>query len=201
MQGHDQKEQDAVKMNRRKFLTRTGAGLVIASIPAKSVWASSNGLAGSIIASGHGSDFAGGSTMKFESPGYFRNTATSQNSRKFRDVFGGDLIDMHLMNHPKRTEATLGDVLNNPGGSFGNRNGNKQGKLGGSGNINFLLVGMYLNAFFSGRDPSDRIYYPIAFGHPFQTPEHFASHIYRATVQNPGQMSALFGDIITTWHN
>jgi hypothetical protein len=39
---------------RRKFLKRVTAGVVIASIPGRSAW---TGIAGSIVASGHGSDF------------------------------------------------------------------------------------------------------------------------------------------------
>ena len=42
--------------SRRKFLQKSSAGVVIASLPAKSVWA--NGIAGSIVASGHSSDWA-----------------------------------------------------------------------------------------------------------------------------------------------
>jgi hypothetical protein len=207
MHGHDQKEQDTSKLNRRKFLTRAGTGLVIASLPATSVWASSNGLAGSIIASGHGSDFARGFKMKFESPGYFMNTETAMNNQQFESVFGGPLIDAYQMNHPNRMTATLGDVLNNPGSSFGkesDRKGKKgsDGKLGGTSNINFLLVGMYLNAVFSGDEPTDRIYYPIAGpGRPFADPGVFAKHIYNAAQENTFAMSSLFGSIITTWHN
>lgn len=52
--------------SRRKFLTRATAGAVLATIPAKSVWAT--GLTNSIVASGHGSDFAGGKDIKLKSP-------------------------------------------------------------------------------------------------------------------------------------
>ena len=42
---------------RRTFLKRASAGVVIASIPGRSAWA---GISGSIVASGHGSDFEQG---------------------------------------------------------------------------------------------------------------------------------------------
>ncbi len=187
MQGHDPKDQNAAKMNRRKFLTRTGAGLVIASIPARSVWASSGGLTQSIVASGHGSDFANGHDIKLESPGYFKNTATSQNKLRFIDVFGGPPIGVNA----KDFNATLGDVLDQPG----------KKKLGGPANINFNLVGIYLNAFFSGSSPFDRIYYPIV-GHdkPFATFQQFAFYLYDQAMASPESTSAALGNLITPYH-
>jgi hypothetical protein len=52
--------------SRRKFLTRASVGAVLATIPAKSVWAT--GLTNSIVASGHGSDFAGGKDLALKLP-------------------------------------------------------------------------------------------------------------------------------------
>ncbi|EHR41678.1 hypothetical protein [Alishewanella jeotgali] len=187
MQGHDPKDQNAAKMNRRKFLTRTGAGLVIASIPARSVWASSGGLTQSIVASGHGSDFANGHQLKLESPGYFRNRATSQNNLLFINVFGGPPIGVAAKNY----NATLGDVLKNPGSK----------KLGGPANINFNLVGVYLNAFFSGSAPFDRIYYPIVGpDKPFATFQQFAFYLYEQATSSPESTSAALGNLITQYH-
>ena len=97
MQGNNLKDQDAAKLNRRKFLTRAGVGLVVASLPAKSVWASSNGLAQSIVASGQGSEFTNSKPIKLKSSGFWGNTGggSAKNnvpelSLLFRNVFKGD---------------------------------------------------------------------------------------------------------------
>ena len=47
---------------RRKFLTKSAAAVVVGSIPSRSIWA--NGITNSIVASGNGSDFAGGRDIK-----------------------------------------------------------------------------------------------------------------------------------------
>ena len=52
--------------SRRQFLTRAAVGAALATIPAKSVWAT--GLTNSIVASGHGSDFAGGTPLILKLP-------------------------------------------------------------------------------------------------------------------------------------
>ncbi|WP_339722163.1 hypothetical protein [uncultured Paraglaciecola sp.] len=51
---------------RRKFLKRASATAVVGAIPAKSVWAT--GVANSIVASGHGSDFAYGRDLELLGP-------------------------------------------------------------------------------------------------------------------------------------
>jgi hypothetical protein len=51
---------------RRTFLKRASATAVVGAIPAKSVWAT--GITNSIVASGHGSDFADGRDIKLLSP-------------------------------------------------------------------------------------------------------------------------------------
>jgi hypothetical protein len=51
---------------RRTFLKRASATAVVGAIPAKSVWA--NGITNSIVASGHGSDFAHGVPIELLSP-------------------------------------------------------------------------------------------------------------------------------------
>jgi hypothetical protein len=51
---------------RRTFLKRASATAVVGAIPAKSVWAT--GITNSIVASGHGSDFADGRDIELLSP-------------------------------------------------------------------------------------------------------------------------------------
>ncbi|MDP4528100.1 hypothetical protein Q3O59_03530 [Alkalimonas delamerensis] len=182
--------------SRRKFLMRTGAGIVIASLPARSVWAGSGGIAQSIVASGHGSDFANGVPVKLQSPGYFMNSLTSQNHRRFVDVFGGapfNRTGTPYSSLKSGHNATLGDILNSAG------NGN--GKLGGPGNINFHLVGIYLNAYFSALgEPA--MYYPII-GHdkPFADDIAFATYLYQQALdQGPSIYGGALGQLIDHNH-
>ena len=65
---------------RRTFLKRVTAGVVIASIPGRSAWA---GIAGSIVASGHGSDFnQGAQTVLLDAC-----AVAARISGKFKDFF------------------------------------------------------------------------------------------------------------------
>jgi hypothetical protein len=75
---------------RRTFLKRASATAVVGAIPAKSVWAT--GITNSIVASGHGSDFADGRDIKLLSPCSIL-TLLSENSGanldlNFSQVFG-----------------------------------------------------------------------------------------------------------------
>ena len=75
---------------RRTFLKRATATAVVGAIPAKSVWAT--GITNSIVASGHGSDFADGRDIKLLSPCSIL-TALSENpganlNLNFSQVFG-----------------------------------------------------------------------------------------------------------------
>jgi hypothetical protein len=68
---HPKGTESAVSKNtksnmRRTFLKRASATAVVGVIPAKSVWAT--GITNSIVASGHGSDFADGRDIKLLSP-------------------------------------------------------------------------------------------------------------------------------------
>ena len=68
--------------SRRKFLQKTSAGVLIASIPAKSVWANGGdgGILNSIAASTHASGWTGG-CMYLLSHGYWRSKNGRERSR------------------------------------------------------------------------------------------------------------------------
>lgn len=172
MQGNNLKDQDASKLNRRKFLTRAGAGFVIASLPAKSVWASPAGITGSIPASGNGSQLSTVPPLALLSPGFVKNKmlsiksgnktiTTADGNLKFKTIFGGNLF----ANGANRHDATFLQILNNPGSG-------KSG-LGGSGNINIFLITMYMNAKYTGQF---NINYPII------SPSGFSS-LYKLAVE------------------
>lgn len=183
--------------SRRNFLTKATAGLVIASIPARSVWASGGGIAQSIIASGHGSDFAEGNPLKLLSPGYWMNHHTHFHALKFVDVFGGRPFDtsgisclvVKLSNTPGDIkELTFGDVLT------------AKGKMGykGAGNCNFHMVGMYLNAinhgFFNLNFPV------IGPGQPFPDAPAFAAYLFAKASQNANALGSELSAMIDNYH-
>lgn len=63
MSDRESKQTNKQLLVRRKFLTKSAAAaVVVGSIPSRSVWA--NGITNSIVASGHGSDFAGGKDIE-----------------------------------------------------------------------------------------------------------------------------------------
>ena len=88
------------RSSRRTFLTRASAGVLMASLPAKSVWASGGNVAGSIIASGNSSDWAGGNPIHLRSHGYWK-THINKNGydpleirkKTFKNVFGSQPTD------------------------------------------------------------------------------------------------------------
>jgi len=203
MQGHDQKEQDNTKLNRRKFLTRAGAGLVIASLPAKSVWASEHcGVANSICASGHGSDFANGATMALLSPGYFHKESNlgSLASLDFQEMFGGPLFT----NAANKSTATFLYILNNAGG--GGEVKSNSGKVGGSSNVNRFMVNLVANAYYDGMK---NIHYPILPSRRLNPPgiptieelKTFARGLYLSAESNgPDAMGDALSKMITDYH-
>jgi len=183
--------------SRRSFLTKATTGLVIASIPARSVWASGGGIAQSIIASGHGSDFAQGNPLQLLSPGYWMNHHTHFHALKFADVFGGRPFDKNgfaslvvvTSKQPRSIrEITFGDILT------------AQGKLGfkGISNCNFHMVGMYLNAINHGKFG---LYFPvIGDGQPFSTAEAFAAYLYSKASSNPSALGSELSSMIDNYH-
>jgi hypothetical protein len=125
--------------SRRKFLTRATIGAALATIPAKSVWAT--GLTNSIVASGHGSDFAGGRTLVLRSPDYWLtsnvpelNVPYSQLTytsfpvihRSLRRLFSskeGLLLLRHLLGDRAQLENFIKFTLQGAVGNF--KHGNK----------------------------------------------------------------------------
>ena len=151
--------------SRRKFLKRTSAGAILASLPAASVWGQDSLIAGSIAASGTGSDYAGGSSIALLSPGYWKNhtqewgvvsiTASYYsytNSKPFGYGISGSLMkdsDGNVLSDTDMQNLTLLKILQNPGG--GNGEGNIKGKFAGPGNINCYIAEMILNAANHGK--------------------------------------------------
>ncbi len=175
--------------SRRKFLTKATAGLVVASLPARSVWASGGGIAQSIVASGNGSDFAGGIKIAVLSPGYWMNHEKQFHAINFHTVFGGCCFDKN--GRPiLPTSTTFGQILL--------PTAKKATNTKGVGNCNFHMVGMYLNALNHG---SFGINYPVVgFGQPFATMSDFARYLYSKAMQNPSALGRELSAIIDEYH-
>jgi len=124
--------------SRRTFLTRATIGAGLVTIPAKSVWAT--GLTNSIVASGHGSDFAGGRPLVLQSPDYWLtsgvpelNVAYSQLTytsfpvihHSLRQVFDneeGQLLLRHLLGDRAPLAHFIEFILHGQVGSFTHEN-------------------------------------------------------------------------------
>lgn len=149
--------------SRRKFLTKASVGIVVASLPARSVWASSGGVAQSIVASGHGSDFAEGKCIQLLSHGGWKNKC-GQNpflETKFQTVFGTYKKPFVKSGKSGKSNPTLREVLTSE-------------KIYDS--RSFQIICMYLNAKFNGQYG---IVYPIiGINKPFATLQDFANYLY-----------------------
>jgi hypothetical protein len=160
---------------RRKFLRRASTAAVIASIPAKSVWAT--GMTNSMVASGHGSDMAGGNSIHLVKPHKWVKYANNHQldsgflDQKFSMLFGGapikngshELFDDWL---------TVRQVLTTKkqDGKF---------KYAGPNNLNRLMISTVLSAKYSGHFQA---FYPVVgYKKPFPDVTTFARKVYGMT--------------------
>lgn len=189
---------------RRKFLTRTGTGLLIASIPAKSVWAQS--IAGSIAASGHSSDWAEGEAMTLQSHGHWYHP-----NRGVHDASGitsNDSANLLLGSF----KEMFGSPLDGNSNDFQLWQGLAAGDNGRKGekeeNVHMQMITLWLNAAYtdinnytSGFDKP--FYYPIigSGGGQFSSKEAFAQHLYSLAAPLPGAAGYDFGCLISNYHS
>jgi hypothetical protein len=173
---------------RRTFLKRATAGAVIASIPGRSAWA---GIAGSIVASGHGSDFNQGACTHLLNYNEFARSYYTND--KFIDIFGGNPFNMSAMVRP--ITKTNGKVPNyrirgilewesatDSSGAPIDASGRK-----GINDINIGLIVMYLNAVNHGYYG---IEYPVLNQHGGSASA-FAAYLYREALADPATIGTL----------
>ncbi|MFC4700126.1 hypothetical protein ACFO4O_08170 [Glaciecola siphonariae] len=173
---------------RRKFLQKASAGALIATIPAKSVWAT--GLTNSVVASGHGSDMAGGNSLVVKRPWYWVNRLSHLNQHildlKFSDLFGGA---------PYQTTHTFFDgaltirqVL-----AFTNDSGHYV--YAGPSNFNRLMISAYLSAVYSDSAAFD-VHFPVI-GHNRSYPDDrvFAKKLYKMANGSPSSFALELGKL------
>jgi len=199
----DKLDSNVNSQNRRRFVKKAAVGAALVSLPVRSVWA--NGITNSIVASGHGSDWANNQTLKLQGPDYWAANIPSMDANmKFKDVFEAKAIkgysdssDYNIKSDgsPETTgnKRTLNDILtltNNP---------SRQGKakhLAGPNDYNRLLVAMYLNALY-GAGGSFDVEYPVANGRPFANAKEFAMHLYSITSATPDTSATALASLIS----
>jgi hypothetical protein len=155
---------------RRTFLKRTTAVALIAFIPGRSAWA---GIAGSIVASGHGSDFNQGKSTVLQNQRYFKHIADDYKDLTFYEVFG---------EYPFKDN---GSIRNNDL-KFSSILKTRKKDERGEGFINVALVVMYLNAIEHNQHG---IYYPVLDQYDGNAIA-FAQYLYDSTVDNPRQAAS-----------
>ena len=173
---------------RRTFLKRATAGAVIASIPGRSAWA---GIAGSIVASGHGSDWSQNTCTEILSHGFWHKGEqwAVSTSTTFKSAFGGEPIDPS----DNATGKTLLQVLNS--------SGNGPTGLGGPANVNVHMAAMYLTAAHFAANPvpnSLGIFYPAVQQHGSLAA--YGSYLYAEASAAPSTVGLLLSNTIENYH-
>ena len=193
-----EKQNNVSKTSRRRFIQRSAIGATILSLPAKSVWA--NGITNSIVASGHGSDWASGQNISLENPWFWKNNLTqAELSETFSAVFGGDAIKRNGSKHD--SGVTLFDILDVLNTKGEDRSGAQKDLVGKKG-YNIFMIAMYLNAKYGKSDVNQyNIYYPVANGRPFMDEYEFASHLYSVTNATYQSSAQELKQIIKQDHN
>ncbi|MCC5825852.1 hypothetical protein [Alkalimonas sp.] len=194
MEMKDQNVTKSTSQSRRKFLMRTGVGLVVASLPARSVWAGSGGIAQSIVASGHGSDFANGQCLHLKSSGFFGNNGNgsqansfAETAARFTDIFPGHPLDLPPNPSKPIDEILMADVLQ------------VNGEFIGSTKINRFMAAVYMNAVYHGQFG---IYFPVIGSSPsLQTASDMANYLWNlASHNNTAVLSKEFEDLVNNRH-
>jgi hypothetical protein len=181
---------------RRTFLKRATAGAAIVSIPGRSAWATVNG---SVVASGHGSGSTTVGCHQILSPGSWKNKWANNwglvpTNRPFKLAFGGNAIKSVDANG-KPTEyfadtLTLSNVLNINGQGYK-----------GPGNVNFHMVGIYLNAANHGATLGDQtINYPVLDDAHGGSLSSFGIWLYSQTLTNAEGLGATLSQMVDDYH-
>lgn len=169
---------DTSAQTRRNFLVKSskgvGAGLLMAALPTKSVWAT--GIGNSMAASGHGSDLGGAVSLRIRGRNYLLNNVASFDlDQTFENVFG--IRAFRGANNTYGADVTLRMVL-----SGVDANNVTDNQLRGPGNLNRNMARVYLNAIYHN---GIQIVYPIldlSNLPPFDTAVNFANYLANSAV-------------------
>ncbi|WP_158971615.1 hypothetical protein [Paraglaciecola sp. L3A3] len=128
---------------RRTFLKRASAGAVIASIPGRSAWAT---IAGSVVASGHGSNNIPSTSVApiaLLSHGFWKQRLHPTRNNGRRGSHRADNVAFNSVFTASSITDTFYEVL-----------------TGSQDNVHFQMVAMYLNAKYHG---TLGINYPVVY--------------------------------------
>ncbi|MCC5853628.1 MAG: hypothetical protein JJU30_12365, partial [Alkalimonas sp.] len=154
----------------------------------------SGGIAQSIVASGHGSDFANGQCLHLKSSGFFGNNGNGaqsqsfpENNLRFIDIFPGTPFDLPPMPSKAVSDITMSDVLQ------------VNGEFIGSTKINRFMAAVYMNAVYHGQYG---IYFPILGSSPtLQTANDLANYLWNlANENNTAVLSKEFESLVNNNH-
>ncbi|GGW53308.1 hypothetical protein [Alishewanella tabrizica] len=154
MQGNNLKDQDASKLNRRKFLTKTGASFFIASMPAKSVWGAcsvSGALSGNLSQNNDRHDCEMPRIVGGRSPGGWKNYESGNNRPGKVKAFFANSTDLTFTCYDKEVKLVKSFILPLPADLVSGVRTIEDGlKFNGTGDNNILchLSAVYLNAYF-----------------------------------------------------
>ncbi len=218
-------EMDELKSNssasRRKFVKRAAAGTALLILPARSVWA--NGTVNSIVASGHGSDWASGERIMLRSHGYWKRNIPNSDKVAFNSIFGLEAVDDsgNLINLPIYSGGFKKPKLHYFLKSEGDRDvkivgvtnntevfvkqtretdtpGNPVNKfdLSGPNNVNCHIVSMYLNAKYHGMHG---VHYPVLAS--FGSLQNYVDYLSGLYSSNAGKLGIELAAIIDQCQN
>ncbi|APE06554.1 hypothetical protein BM528_12925 [Alteromonas sp. RW2A1] len=202
----DKSKINETTQSRRRFVKRTAVGAAFVSLPVKSVWA--NGITNSIVASGHGSDWANGGTLRLQGPDYWASNITLVPSERFVDVFGETGYNSRANQGIRYKEdrsvkkigasRTLADVLllKNNKKTAGNAPW-----VAGPSDYNRLMVAMYLNAKYGNTPVGSDVHYPVANGRPFNDEYEYALKLAELTFADPVNSATELAGIIANPSN
>jgi hypothetical protein len=181
---------------RRTFLKRASAGAVIASIPGRSAWA---GIAGSIVASGHGSDFNQGECTQLLSHGYWKNHTGNWNTispdASFNTIFGGNPLG-RVDGLPVGSDNKLINVLKGK-----DLDGSNNTDWKGLEDVNVQIIAMLLSADDHGTSTASSsplgVYYPAVVLHG--SLDAYAKYLYREAKDFPASVGILLHDTIENY--
>jgi len=172
---------------RRTFLKRATAGALIASIPSRSAWA---GIAGSIVASGHSSDFQQGKCTKLQGRSYFENG--NNGSYSFHTEFGS--LPFDRTGAQRSSDVTFSQIcgavlyLDANKRNLSDIEKNALKDIFGVSRINLLLFIFYFNAKYNASDSN--IEYNAVSQHGGLS--HFATYLYgQAATVGPRDVARL----------
>lgn len=188
---------------RRTFLKRATAGAVIASIPAKSVWA--NGITSSIVASGHGSDWNGGNSIALLSHGIWKQRLDPDVTNGNNGTHSGDNVSFADVFHGNPIEDGVGGTFGSDNTLFNvlwgcDPDGTRNNEWKGPGTVNCQIVAMYLNAKYHGTLGLD---YPVVnttTGRPFASLDDYATKLYELAVSDPNTVGSQLSSLIDLYH-